>query len=75
MSHVIWAAVARTFRRAALPLTWYYAVTLALPLANGAAHAGAVFVEHALIVLILPPVLLVLTSVTREMARVLARRI
>ena len=28
------------FRRAALPLGCYYAVTLALPLANGASQAG-----------------------------------
>ena len=68
MNHVMWPAVARTFRRAAPPLAWYYAVTLALPLANGAAQAGAVFMEHALIVLLLPPVLLVLAGVAREMA-------
>ena len=67
MNHVMWPAVARTFRRAAPPLAWYYAITLALPLANGAAHASAAFAEHALIVLILPPVLLVLATVTREM--------
>ena len=73
-SRMSWPAVARTFRRAAPPLAWYYAVTLALPLANGAAHAGAAFVEHALIVLILPPVLVVLASVTREMARAVACR-
>ena len=68
MNHVMWPAVARTFRRAAPPLAWYYAITLALPLANGAAQAGAVFMEHALIVLLLPPVLLVLAGVAREMA-------
>ncbi|HXD18229.1 MAG TPA: hypothetical protein VN654_14530, partial [Vicinamibacterales bacterium] len=38
----------------------------------GAAHAGAAFMEHALIVLILPPVLIVLASVACEMARALA---
>ena len=74
MNHVMWRAVARTFRRAAPPLAWYYAVTLALPLANGAAQAGAAFVEHALVVLILPPALIVLASVTREMARAVACR-
>ncbi len=73
MNHGMWPAVARTFRRAAPPLAWYYAVTLALPLANGAAQAGA-FAEHALVVLILPPVLIVLASVTREMARALTCR-
>ena len=73
-SRMLWPAVARAFRRAAPPLAWYYAVTLALPLANGAAQAGATFVEHALIVLVLPPVLIVLASVTREMARAIARK-
>jgi hypothetical protein len=69
----MWPAVAQAFRRAAPPLAWYYAVTLALPLANGAAQAGAAFVEHALVVLLLPPVLIVLASVIREMARVVGR--
>jgi hypothetical protein len=53
-------AIVLPLRRAALPLAAYYAVTLALPLANGAAHAGAPFVEHALVVLVVPPVLVVL---------------
>jgi hypothetical protein len=45
--------VAHAFRRTALPLASYYAVTLAVPLANGAAQSGA-FVEHALAVLVVP---------------------
>jgi hypothetical protein len=45
--------VARAFRRTALPLAAYYAVTLAVPLANGAAQSGA-FVEHALAVFVVP---------------------
>jgi hypothetical protein len=65
--------VVRAFRHAAPPLGWYYAVTLALPLANGAAQAGAAFVEHALVVLVLPPVLIVVACVTREIARALDR--
>ena len=40
MSHVHRAKLARAFRRTALPLASYYAVTLALPLANGAARSG-----------------------------------
>jgi hypothetical protein len=71
MNHAIGPAVVRAFRRAALPLAWYYAVTLGLPLANGAAQAGAAFVEHALAVLVLPPVLIVLACVIREIAHVL----
>jgi hypothetical protein len=47
--------VLRVFRRTAVPLAWYYGVTLALPLANGAAQSGAVFTEHALVVLVVPP--------------------
>jgi hypothetical protein len=74
VNRAMWAAVAQASRRAAPPLAWYYAVTLALPLANGAAQAGAAFAEHALIVLILPPVLIVLATVAREMARALACR-
>jgi hypothetical protein len=46
----------RVLRRAGTPLAFYYAVTLALPLANGA--AGSAFLEHALVVLSVPPVLI-----------------
>lgn len=59
MSRVAWAQVVHAFRRVALPLSSYYAVTLALPLANGAARSG-VFMEHALVVLIVPPVAIIL---------------
>lgn len=51
--------IARTFRRTALPLASYHAVTLALPIANGAAASGA-FLEHALVVLFVPPVAILL---------------
>jgi exosortase K len=47
------AGVLRAFRPA-VPLAFYYAVTLGVPLANGAASSGATFVEHALIVLAVP---------------------
>jgi hypothetical protein len=69
----MWSAVAQAFRHAAPPLAWYYTVTLALPLANGAAQAGAAFVEHAAVVLVLPPALIVLACATRTIARVLNR--
>jgi hypothetical protein len=65
--------LARAFRRAALPLGAYYAVTLALPIANGAAHSGAVFVEHAVVVLVLPPVLIALAHAVHRAAVVLGR--
>jgi Ca-activated chloride channel family protein len=63
------AAIVRAFRRAALPLASYYGVTLALPLANGAARAGAAFVEHALVVLFVPPCLITVACATHEVAR------
>jgi hypothetical protein len=55
----LWSAVARAFRRTALPLAAYYTVTLAVPLANGAARSGAAFVDHALVVLVVPPAIIV----------------
>jgi hypothetical protein len=67
----MWLTVTQAFRRAAPPLAWYYAITLALPLANGAAQASVAFVAHAVIVLVLPPVLIVLACATCELARVL----
>jgi exosortase K len=42
----------------AVPLGCYYVVTLAVPLANGAAQAGEAFLAHALIVLLVPPVVI-----------------
>jgi hypothetical protein len=54
----------RAFRRAATPLAFYYAVTLVLPLANGA--GGPVFLRHALVVLVVPPALVLLFSVARS---------
>ena len=59
MSRVPWARAVHAFRRVSLPLASYYAVTLALPLANGAALSGA-FMEHALVVLVVPPVAIML---------------
>jgi exosortase K len=51
----------RFARDLALPLASYYAITLAIPLANGAAQAGGrAFVTHALVVLLVPPVLIAL---------------
>ena len=40
-----------------VPLFWYLVITVAVPLANGAASAGKVFVEHTLFVLAVPLVL------------------
>jgi len=56
------SGLARAFRRASVPLAAYYAVTLALPVANGAARSGTVFVKHALVVLVVPLLAVVLGS-------------
>ena len=65
--------LAGTFRRAALPLGAYYAITLALPIANGAAHSGVAFVAHAIVVFVLPLLLIALTYAVNRAAHVLAR--
>lgn len=68
-----WVRASRdAFRRTALPLASYYAVTLALPLANGAAQSNA-FVEHALVVLIVPPAAIILACALYTVGRALAR--
>ena len=72
MSGVCRASVARAFRRVALPLASYYAVTLALPLANGAAPSGG-FMEHALVVLVVPPIAVILACAIHTIAHALAR--
>jgi hypothetical protein len=59
MKRAFLTSVGHAFRRTALPLAAYYAVTLALPLANGAARSGS-FVRHALVVLAIPPIVIVL---------------
>jgi len=43
----------RIARRLATPLFWYYAITIVIPIANGAA-SNRDFAEHALVVLVLP---------------------
>ena len=53
----------RAFSRASTPLAFYYAITLALPWANGA--AGSAFLEHVLFVLAVPPALILLCCVAR----------
>jgi len=63
--------IVRAFRRAALPLISYYAITLALPVANGAARADA-FLDHALVVLVVPPVAVLLTCAAGWSTRVVA---
>jgi hypothetical protein len=64
--------VVRAFRRAVLPLTAYYGVTLALPLANGAASSIGGFSEHALVVLAVPPLVIVLICAVHTIGRAAA---
>jgi hypothetical protein len=61
-------------RRAATPLTWYYGVTLAVPLANGALRTGDAFLEHAVVVLVAPLVLVATACMVCELWRVLRLR-
>ena len=72
MKPAVQPAIGHAFRRLALALAWYYAVTLLLPLANGAGNAGVAFVLHALVVLVVPPFLIVVASGAREMVRALS---
>jgi exosortase K len=53
--------------KCALPLGCYYVVTLAVPLVNGAALASDAFLSHAIVVLLVPPVLILLISVARRL--------
>lgn len=65
--------IAGAFRRAALPLGAYYGVTIALPLANGAAESGVTFVKHAIAVVVAPLLLIALAYALRRAAHVLGR--
>jgi len=60
MRGLLWTAVGNAFRRTALPLLSYYALTLAVPLANGAALSDPAFVRHAIVVLVVPPFSIIL---------------
>lgn len=71
MTEMLRTSIGHGFRRTALPLVSYYAVTLGLPLANGAAEAGAAFAKHAVIVLVVPAVAIVAACAIRAIARAL----
>jgi hypothetical protein len=65
------ATIAHAFRRVRLPLAAYYAVTVAIPLANGAnraAQSGATFWQHTLAVLLVPPIIVVAVCVAYRIA-------
>jgi hypothetical protein len=67
MNRATQAAIVKAFRRVALPLGWYYAITIGLPLANGAAQA-AVFTGHAVVVLVVPLILIVFVCLVGGLA-------
>jgi exosortase K len=57
----------------AVPLGCYYLVTLLVPLANGAAHSGEAFFTHAIVVLVIPPLVILVASGAVRLANELAR--
>ena len=61
--------IAHAFRHLALPLGAYYGITIVVPLANGAAQSGSIFLEHAVVVLIVPAVAIACACVVRTIAR------
>ena len=56
-----------------VPLIWYLVITVAVPLANGAASGGRVFVEHTLFVVAVPLVLVAVAAAGRELVRAVRR--
>jgi len=69
VSDALWATLHRGIRRAALPLASYYAVTLGVPLANGAAPSNPAFVKHAMTVVVAPPIAIVLACAVHATVR------
>jgi len=60
-------------REGVVPLFWYLVITVAVPLANGAASGGKLFVEHTLFVVAVPLVLMALAAGGRELVRAVRR--
>jgi hypothetical protein len=54
--------MARAFRGAAAPLLSYYAISVIVPLLNGAGSQAAPFFEHVCFVVLVPPLLIVITG-------------
>jgi len=62
------AAIASTFRGASAPLSWYYAIAVAVPILNGA-PLDRPFLEHVAFVLVVPPVVVTLAGLFRGLRR------
>jgi exosortase K len=56
-----------------VPLFWYLVITVAVPVANGAASGGKLFVEHTLFVLAVPLALVALAAGGRQLVRAVRR--
>jgi hypothetical protein len=73
--NALWSAMANAFRRTGLPLMSYYAITLGIPVANGAALSDAAFLRHASAVLLVPAAAVALGGVVvRRTVRLLESR-
>lgn len=64
----------RLFRRSLFPLLVYYAMTLGIPLANGAYKQGSNFTEHAVFVLVIPLLLMLPVVALQSCQSVRGRR-
>jgi exosortase K len=56
-----------------VPLFWYLVITVAVPVANGAASGGKLFVEHTLFVIAVPLALVALAAGGRQLVRAVRR--
>ena len=74
MRGALWGTLCAGFHRAALPLVSYYAITLGVPLANGASLLDAAFVKHAATVAVVPPIAIVLPCAAHSTLRSLIAR-
>ncbi|MET0592042.1 MAG: hypothetical protein ABW133_05035, partial [Polyangiaceae bacterium] len=52
-----------------LPLAAYYAVTIGIPLANGSGNVNRSFLEHVIVVALVPPTLVGFFALARHAAR------
>ena len=57
-----------------LPLAIYYAMTLAVPILNGALNQGSEFLQHAVFVIVAPLLLIILTAAIARLIAVYPKR-
>ena len=68
-------SAAQALHRLTLPLAAYYAITLGIPILNGAARSGTAFLDHALVVLVVPPTIILLGCVLHTIVRAVVHSI